>query len=56
MARRNIDAFLAAGVERVVVASAGCGSAMKEYGHLLKDDPLYLQMAEELGAKTMGYF
>ena len=53
MARRNIDAFQEGGVERVVVASAGCGSAMKEYGHLLKDDPLYFQMAEELGAKAV---
>ena len=31
LARINIDAFFAAGVERIVVASAGCGSTMKEY-------------------------
>ena len=35
LARRNIDAFLDAGVEAVIVNSAGCGSTMKEYGHLL---------------------
>ena len=41
MARTNIDALMAAGVERVVTSSAGCGSTMKEYGALLKDDPDY---------------
>ena len=35
LARRNIDAFLDAGVEAIVVNSAGCGSTMKEYGELL---------------------
>ena len=40
-ARRTIDAFEAAGVERVVVNSAGCGSAMKDYADLLADDPSY---------------
>ena len=50
MARRNIDSFLETGVDVVVVASAGCGSAMKEYGHLLGDDPAYVEKAERLGA------
>ena len=53
MARRNIDAFLSADVERVVVASAGCGSAMKEYGHLLKDDGEYAEKAEKLAGMTV---
>jgi glycolate oxidase iron-sulfur subunit len=38
-ARRLIATFEAAGVEQVVVNSAGCGSAMKEYADLLADDP-----------------
>ena len=41
MARRNIDAFLDTGVDAVIVNAAGCGAAMKEYGHLLRDDPAY---------------
>ena len=53
MARRNIDAFLEANVESVVVASAGCGSTMKEYGHLLGDDPLYAEKAERLAAMVV---
>ena len=34
-ARRTIAAFERAGVDAIVVNSAGCGSAMKEYGDLL---------------------
>ena len=50
LARRNIDAFLDAGVEAVVVNSAGCGSTMKEYPELLKDDPAYRAKAERFAA------
>jgi glycolate oxidase iron-sulfur subunit len=35
-ARRTIAAFEAANVDVIVVNSAGCGSAMKEYGELLR--------------------
>ncbi|HXG50395.1 MAG TPA: heterodisulfide reductase-related iron-sulfur binding cluster [candidate division Zixibacteria bacterium] len=45
MARRNIDAFLQAGVDAVVVNAAGCGAAMKEYGYLLRDDPAWAEKA-----------
>jgi glycolate oxidase iron-sulfur subunit len=37
-ARRTIEAFERAGVDAVVVNSAGCGSAMKEYERLLSGD------------------
>lgn len=47
MARHNIDVFLAAGVDRIVVASAGCGSAMKEYHQLLANDETYAAKAEQ---------
>ena len=52
MARRNIDVFLATGVEVIVTASAGCGSAMKEYDDLLKDDPKYAGPARRLAEMT----
>jgi len=45
MAKQNIDAFLAAGVDTVIVNSAGCGATMKEYGYLLRDDPSYAERA-----------
>jgi glycolate dehydrogenase iron-sulfur subunit len=50
MARRNIDAFLDADVDAVIVNAAGCGAAMKEYGHLLRDDPAYRDKAARLSA------
>ena len=50
LARRNIDVFTEAGVEYVIVASAGCGSRMKEYGHLLAKDRAYSEKAERFSA------
>jgi glycolate oxidase iron-sulfur subunit len=50
MARRNIDAFLEAGVDAVVVNAAGCGAAIKEYGHLLRDDAAYAEKATRFSA------
>lgn len=50
-ARRLIDAFEKAGVETIVINAAGCGSNMKEYGHLLRDDPAYAPRAEAFAAK-----
>ena len=51
-ARRTIDAFERAAVEQVVVNAAGCGSAMKEYGHLLRDDPTWAERARAFSAKV----
>jgi glycolate oxidase iron-sulfur subunit len=39
-------------VDYVVVNAAGCGSAMKEYAHLLRDDPRYAARAEAFVART----
>ena len=52
MARQNIDAFLNGGadMDAIVVNAAGCGAAMKEYGHLLRDDPLYADKAQRFSA------
>jgi len=58
MARRNIDAFFEAGVDVVIVNAAGCGAAMKEYGHLLRDDAAYAEKATRFSAlvKDAGEF
>jgi glycolate oxidase iron-sulfur subunit len=50
MARKNIDAFLGAGVDAVIVNAAGCGAAMKEYGHLLRDDSVYAERAKQFSS------
>ena len=41
LARHNIEVFERAGVDRIVVNAAGCGSAMKEYGELFEHDPAW---------------
>jgi glycolate oxidase iron-sulfur subunit len=50
MARRNVDAFLAADVDAVVVNAAGCGALMKGYGALLAGDPAYAEKARRFSA------
>jgi glycolate oxidase iron-sulfur subunit len=52
LARTNIDAFEKAGDGPIVVNAAGCGSALKEYGHLLKDDPEYAERARAFCARV----
>jgi glycolate oxidase iron-sulfur subunit len=51
LAKKLIAAFEAADVETIVINSAGCGSAMKEYGHLLRDDPEWSERAAAFSAK-----
>jgi glycolate oxidase iron-sulfur subunit len=49
-ARQCIAVFERAGVERIVVNAAGCGSSMKEYGELLADDPAWVERARRFSA------
>jgi glycolate oxidase iron-sulfur subunit len=51
MARAIIAMFERAAVDTVVINSAGCGSTMKEYGHLLRDDPAWAARAAAFSAK-----
>lgn len=53
MARRFIDAFepTLADVDAIAVNAAGCGSTLKEYGRLLRDDPAYAERAKALAGK-----
>jgi len=51
LARKTIDAFEQANVETIVINAAGCGSTVKEYGHLLRDDPVYTERAKRFAAK-----
>lgn len=51
LARRNIEAFDGLGVDAIIVNAAGCGSTLKEYGHLLHDDPVWHQRGAAFSAK-----
>lgn len=50
LARRDIDRFLAVEPDAIVVNSAGCGSHMREYDHLLRDDAAYAEKAKRFSA------
>ena len=51
-ARRNIDAFERLNLDAVIINAAGCGSTLKEYGHLLRDDPLWAQRGAAFSRKV----
>ncbi|RMO73301.1 glycolate oxidase subunit GlcF [Pseudomonas syringae group genomosp. 3] len=54
-ARRNIDAWWPAiqnGAESIVQTASGCGAFVKDYGHLLRDDPAYADKAAHISART----
>jgi len=51
LAKKMIATFEQANVDTVVINSAGCGSTMKEYGHLLHDDPAWAARAAAFSAK-----
>ncbi|HEX8884704.1 MAG TPA: glycolate oxidase subunit GlcF [Noviherbaspirillum sp.] len=53
--RRNIDAWwphVEAGAEAIVMTASGCGATVKEYGHLLEQDPAYAQKAKRISELT----
>nr|MDP2190059.1 glycolate oxidase subunit GlcF [Rhodoferax sp.] len=41
-----------AGVEAIIMNASGCGVTVKEYGHILKDDPAYAAKAARISALT----
>jgi glycolate oxidase iron-sulfur subunit len=52
---RNINAWwphLEAGAESIVITASGCGAVVKEYGHLLRNDPRYAEKAARVSAQT----
>ena len=53
LARKLIDVFTPFdGLDCIIVNSAGCGSAMKEYGHLLAGDEKYAAKAVSFASKV----
>ncbi len=53
-ARRNIDAWTGAecqgAVAAILITTSGCGTSVKDYGHLLRDDPAYAARAAHFSA------
>tara|TARA_R110000796_G_scaffold127333_4_gene242565 strand:- start:26799 stop:28016 length:1218 start_codon:yes stop_codon:yes gene_type:complete len=55
-ARNNIDAWwpaIEAGAEAIVQTASGCGAFIKEYAHLLKNDPAYAEKAAKVSALAL---
>ncbi|GCL38076.1 glycolate oxidase subunit, (Fe-S) protein [Sphaerospermopsis reniformis] len=52
LARQMIDSFADTNVDFVIINAAGCGHTLKEYGHILADDPEYAQRAKAFAAKV----
>ena len=52
LARQMIDSFEGTGVDAVIINAAGCGHTLKEYGHILQDDPEYREKAKEFAGKV----
>lgn len=53
--RRNVDAWwphVEAGVEAIVMNASGCGAMVKEYAHLLRHEPAYVEKARRIVALT----
>lgn len=52
LARKNIDAFTKHDYDFLISNSAGCGAFMKDYAHLLEEDPLYAEKAKVFSSKV----
>ena len=54
--RANIDAWWPwverGEVEAIVMNASGCGVMVKDYGHVLRDDPVYAQKAQRISELT----
>ena len=53
-ARRNVDAWIAEiegeGLDAILVTASGCGTTIKDYGFMLRDDPVYAGPAARVSA------
>jgi glycolate oxidase iron-sulfur subunit len=51
-ARRSVDQWTKADVDAVVITASGCGTTIKDYGHMLRLDPAYAERAKAISAKA----
>jgi glycolate oxidase iron-sulfur subunit len=53
-ARTNVDAWIreieAGGLDAIIVTASGCGTTIKDYGHMLRLDPAYAEKAARVSA------
>ena len=53
-ARRNVDVWLRevenGGLDAIIITASGCGTTIKDYGHMLRLDPAYAEKAARVSA------
>jgi len=53
-AQRNVDAWIAemdgGGLDAIIVTTSGCGTTIKDYGFMLRNDPIYAKRAARVSA------
>lgn len=53
-ARRNVDAWMrqieGEGLEAIIVTASGCGTTIKDYGFMLRNDPAYAKRAAQVSS------
>ena len=51
-ARRNVDVWTReidnGGLDAIIITASGCGTTIKDYGYMLRDDPAYAQKAAKV--------
>jgi glycolate oxidase iron-sulfur subunit len=52
LAKQMIDSFIDQDLDAIIINAAGCGHTLKEYGHILADDPKYRAKAEQFSSKV----
>ncbi|WP_374413566.1 glycolate oxidase subunit GlcF [Novosphingobium colocasiae] len=56
-ARRNVDAWTreleGAGLDAILITASGCGTTIKDYGFMLREDPAYAQKAARVSGLAM---
>jgi glycolate oxidase iron-sulfur subunit len=57
LARRNIDAWTkeieGEGLDAIVITASGCGTTVKDYGHVFRNEPAYAAKAARVSALTL---
>ena len=54
-ARHNIDVWtreIEGGLDAIVITASGCGTTIKDYGYMLRNDPAYAEKAARVSALT----
>ena len=52
LAKQMIDSFATTDVDYVIINAAGCGHTLKDYEHILEDDPVYKVKGKEFSSQV----